>query len=97
MRRRQGLQGPSSPPAPPPPLPAGRFADRPKRQKLRVRGPLGAFLLWCELPMASAGAGVGTRARPSQPGRRARSPRREVARRAGGHRGRPQPQSGHAP
>lgn len=91
---------PSSPPAPPPPphpLPADRFADRPNRQKLRVRGPLGAFLLWCELPMAGAGAGEGNGAWPSQPGRRARSPGREAARLAGGHRGRPQPQPGHAP
>lgn len=67
---------PSSLPAPPPPrpLPAGRFADRPNRQKLRVRGPLGAFLLWCELPMAGAGAGAGTQAQPNQPGHRAAAP-----------------------
>lgn len=90
---------PSSPPAPPPPrpLPAGRFADRPNRQKLRARGPLGAFLLWCELPMVGAGAGAGTQAKPNEPRRRARSPGRQAERRAGGHRRRPQPQLGHTP
>lgn len=81
------------PPAPPPPqpLPAGRFPDRPNRQKLRARGPLGAFLLWCELPMAGAGAGAGTQAQPNQPGRRARSPGRQAE-----TRGRP-PQAPPAP
>lgn len=84
---------PSSPAAPPPPqpLPAGRFADRPNRQKLRARGQLGAFLLWCELPMAGARAGAGTQAQPNQPGCRARSPGRQAE-----TRGRP-PQTPPAP
>lgn len=84
---RQG-DPPPPPPAPPPPqpLPAGRFPDRPNRQKLRARGPLGAFLLWCELPMAGAGAGAGTQAQPNQPGHRARSPGRQAE-----TRGRPPP------
>jgi hypothetical protein len=47
--------------------------------------------------MVDTGACAGTRTRPSQFGRRARSPGKEAARRAGGHRGRPQPQPGHAP
>lgn len=75
---------PSSRSAPPPPrpLPAGRFANRPNRQKLRARGPLGAFLLWCELPMAGTGASTGNLAQLNQPGRRARSPGRQAERRA---------------
>lgn len=96
-RLRQGDPPPRLPRPHPRPLPAGRFADRPNRQKLRTRGPLGAFLLWCELPMAGTGAGAGTRAQPNQPGHRARNRGREAARRAGGHRRRPQPQLGHAP
>lgn len=95
-RLRQGDPPPRLPRPHPRPLPAGRFADRPNRQKLRARGPLGAFLLWCELPMAGAGAGAETLAQPNQPGRRARSPGREAERRAGGHRKRPQPQLSHA-
>ena len=100
QRRRQLRQADPPPRLPrphPQPLPAGRFADRPNRQKLRARGPLGAFLLWCELPMVGAGAGAGTLAQPNQPGRRARSHRREAERSAGGHRRRPQPRLGHAP
>lgn len=75
---------PSSLAAPPPPrpLPAGRFANRPNRQKLRARGPLGAFLLWCELPMVVTGASTGNLAQLNQPGRRARSPGRQAERRA---------------
>lgn len=61
QRRRPLQQGDPPPSLPRPhPLPAGRFADRPNRQKLRTRGLLGAFLLWCEFPMAGAGAGAGT-------------------------------------
>ena len=100
QRRRRLRLGDPPPRLPRPhsqPLPAGRFADRPNRQKLRARGPLGAFLLWCELPMVGAGAGAGTLEKPNQPGLRARSHRREAERSAGGHRRRPQPQLGHAP
>lgn len=96
-RLRQGDPPPRLPRPHPRPLPAGRFADRPNRQKLRARGPLGAFLLWCELPMVGAGAGAGTQAKPNQPRRGASSPGRQAERRAGGHRRRPQPQLGHTP
>lgn len=92
-RLRQGDPPPRLPRPHPRPLPAGRFADRPNRQKLRARGPLGAFLLWCELPMV----GAGTQAKPNQPHRGASSPGRQAERRAGGHRRRPQPQLGHTP
>lgn len=78
LRLRRGDPPPCLPRPHPRPLPAGRFADRPNRQKLRARGPLGAFLLWCELPMAGAGAGEESLAQPNHPGRRARSLGREA-------------------